>query len=224
MGKLLIILLLIPTLSFGQGYASFGNSNPSDTARTRNHMLVERFMRFPAYAPATGDTTILSVRASNGIVFAYSLDGLLARIGGYIGTPGLQDILNNSSVLNQNNTITFLTKNLTLRGQSGDWKTDSLRVFGILEMQDGKITYLVEPTNYDPLDVATVKYVTESSFDSVMSTTVTALTSPRFYRTVSTINYGGITYNSNYFTQAGTMITFIGLTFYNGQKLTFNLK
>ncbi len=71
---------------------------------------------------------------------------------------------------------------------------------------------------------ALIEDITESSFDTTMSTTVTSLTSPRFSRPVSTVYYAGLTYNSDYFTQVGTMITFIGLTFYNGQKLTFTLR
>lgn len=228
MGKYLIILLLcFPALSFGQGFAALGNGNPLDTARIlNNYFLPMKAMRFPAYAPSAGDTNFVST-ISGGRVYGYSLNSFLSRIGSYVGVPTLQQVLNSGSNLSGNNTIgvgnglTFSGTNLNFAVANSSWS-------GQITVLDNPITYIADFAPFNGKDVpdyaAVQNYVRDGYFDTTMSTTVTALTSPRFSRTVNTINYGGLTYNSEYFTQVGTTLTFIGLIFYNGQKLTFTLK
>ncbi len=224
---LVIILFFVSSVSYGQGYANFGNTNPNDTARTVNNVLINKYLRLPIYAPALGDTGILSTRTPGGNVFAYSLQSLAGRIGAIIGSPGLQTVLSTNSNLTQDNTLLGPTYNMTFRFKN-------IYVRATASFWEGQTYVVNNPISYDlslaptlPNHVVTKQYVdglaTKSSFDTVMITTVTALTSNRFTVPFRTVNYAGMTWNSDYFNQdlnTGT-ITFVGLIFYNGQKLTF---
>lgn len=222
MGKFLtVIFIILSSLSYGQ-YSNIGNyTNPNDTARGRN-LLIQGGVRLPAYAPSSGDSTLL-IALSAGRVVPYSLDQFLARISSFIGSPTFQDILNNGSDLTKENDINL--NGFRLRFFGGRLETDSNQV-GALEVTN--LAYYNAHTwnEYTEYTVPDVGYITQSSFDTIMTATVTSLSSPRFTRPVSIFYYAGLSYNSDYFTQniiSGT-ITFIGLTFYNGQKLTFKLK
>lgn len=224
MGKFLTaILILLSSLSYGQ-YSNIGNyTNPNDTARGRN-LLIQGGVRLPAYAPSSGDSTLLIALAA-GRVVPYSLDQFLARISSFIGSPTFQDILNNGSDLTQENDINL--NGFRFRIFGGRLETDSNQI-GALEIINSahfNAHLWDEYTEYSVPDVGYVEnLITQTSWDSTMSETVTELTSTRFTKPVSTVNYAGMSFNSDYFSQnllTGT-ITFIGLTFYNGQKLTFN--
>lgn len=217
---LTIIFILISSLSFGQGFVNFGNTNPLDTARTRNHMLVEGQIRLQGYNSV--DTAFL-LKLPGSRVVNYTLSNLLTRVAASAAIPTLQQVLNSGNVISSPSEI-VLNQNLNFTGNS------TLIVSSPLTKTENPIVYGADFSPYSDLQIpnyGSVKdYVAESSFDTTMSATVTALTSSRFSRAISTFNYGSATYNSNYFTQnllTGT-VSFIGLTFFNGQKLTFTLR
>lgn len=412
MGKyLVIILILFSSLSYGQGFSNLGNTNPNDTARILyNWFLPIKGMRLPFYANA--DSNFLLIRPNSGYAVRYSLSQLISRVSSSIGSPGLQEVLDNGNDLDANNDIAFGEFRLGLNGKWLQLVNDSVTSEGLIEYTDnrrneytdrtlpdwqnvkdtlqeglnskedafskgsliagtnvtltgigtgrlygsGNLTInAIQPsltgyvqfsdttntiaTKYDlsiinwdsvmskgnttiasahinhgsealglhasdiadhvymsfypdqadpddrhayfgyPADGysdielsseksgARIKLITNSggvdinggsafygtipttlttstipawqnvsdsissailnnynSFDTTMSATVTGLTSSRFSRPISSINYKGITYNSDFFTQIGTTITFIGLVFYTSQKITFTFK
>lgn len=148
MGKYLIILLFFPSLSFGQGFAALGNGNPLDTARIlNNYFLPMKAMRFPAYAPATGDTNFVSTITPGGRVYGYSLNSFLARIGSYVGVPTLQQVTDEGFFTNV-----------------------------IMEYPD-EFNFFLDRQIPNTRYVKTL--ISQTSWDSVMSETVTELTESR---------------------------------------------
>jgi hypothetical protein len=211
-------------MSFGQGYSNLGNTSPSDTARINvNYFLFNKSYRTPFYASAVDSNFHLTI--PGGLNVKYSIQQFISRIATVIGIPTFQTVLNAGSTLNKNNDVDL--GGYQFRTYNGTWKSDNAQIGTLL--LDGQATFSVNLAPFDSLDVpnmdAVEDYVNESSFDYNVSTTITSLTDSRFARQVSFIIYRGLTYNSTYFTQAGTMITFLNdLKFYNGQKLTFYLK
>lgn len=278
---LLAILIFVSSVSFGQGYSNFGNTNPNDTARSVNNVLINRYLRLPQYAPPPNDTVFLTTRLANGMISSYSIKSLVNRISASIQpidttslsnrinvnkqaiidtaaqirssiiATTLQGAIDNGNDLDKSNTIVFGSNPQTWDGQRMNFVVDSIYSEGLIEYTDNRrneydertlpdwgnvkdtvseavesLRTIVDMNEARMLDSVAVlrNLITISSFDTVLSAQVSSLTSPRFTRRVSTFNYGGVTFDRDDFTQNTTTgtLTFIGLIFYTGNRLTFN--
>lgn len=226
MRYLLVILLCI---SFGVKAQTINyQGNANSISGFKGGLLVDLDYYFPNIK-STDSILIGAGVDSRGKNFAFTRTIFNRWVNQGVIKQNLQQTLDAGTNLNKFNAILLNGFDLDFFGigSSVSYKVDTTYLYNQFFLPDTPAQY-GKDFSFSGRQIPSAAWVetlvTQSSFDTTMSQTVTSLTSPRFSRQVSTISYAGMNWNSTYFSQAGTTITLIGLVFYNNQKLTITLR
>lgn len=222
---LLIILIFCSFGAMAQPINYQGNIN--SISGFKGGLLADLDYYFPQYKTIGVDTALVGVDSSvRGKGFRVPMSTIKRWAVSAVTIPGLQAVLSSNSDLNIDNTIRSLSNTLTFRLFKFIIRADT-------SFWEGQPYVVNNPIVYDPMvvitqpnHVVTKQYVdnlaTQSSFDTTLPVQTSIISSTRFTVPVKTINYGGLTWNSYYFTQVGTTVTMNAIIFYPGQKLNIS--
>lgn len=181
---ILIILIFISSVCYGQGYSNLGNTNANDTARIMyNWLLPMKGIRMPFYSNT--DSNFLLIQPNSGIGVRYSLTQLISRIGTAIGFPTLQEVITNGNDLDVPNNIVFGSNPLTFTGQRFNFVTDTLYSDGLIEYTDNR------RNEYKPRTLPDWENVKDTLSEAIFSTNWQAvMTRGNTTTTSAHINHG----------------------------------